>query len=386
MIAVFVLLSSVIIVSRSSGNKSVSTPSEAAPLTEMRGVWIPYMTLDTEGASDVKAAFIEKADTILSEVSDGGFNTVVVQVRPFCDALYRSRIFPWSHILTGVQGQDPGFDPLEYLCKACRNANIQIHAWVNPYRVSTANTPDTLSPDNPYLQDKEIGFELNGAIYLNPASDRARELVTEGVRELIENYDIDGIQFDDYFYPENCGDFDASDYDTYCQSVSSPLSLSEWRCENVNTLIKNVYDAVHSVDGMVFGISPQGNLGNNQGLYADVVKWCECDGYIDYICPQLYFSIDNPALGFEDGLDEWLKVSQHDGLQFYVGIAGYKAGTDADEGTWADNSDILTTEIEIVRKHQLDGFLLYSYDSFHNDDNEIEVQNVMRYLTSSPTQ
>ena len=127
-------------------------------------------------------------------------------------------------------------------------------------------------------------------------------------------------------------------------------------------------------------------LNNNDGLYADVKAWCETEGYIDYICPQIYFSLDNPALTFEDSLREWLKLKKHKGLRLFVGLSGYRAGTDADDGTWLDNNDILKTEIGILRKAKADGFVLFSYDSFHNEDNASEIENVIRYLRTSPKQ
>jgi uncharacterized lipoprotein YddW (UPF0748 family) len=146
-------------------------------------------------------------------------------------------------------------------------------------------------------------------------------------------------------------------------------------------MIQAVYQAVHSVkNNVLFGVSPQGNMKNNDKLYADVKKWCGEKGYIDYICPQIYFSLDNPALTFEDGLQDWLDAERHDGLSLYIGIPAYKAGTDADSGTWLDNDDILRTELSITREKGCDGFMLYSYDSFHNEDNRQEVENVIRYL------
>ena len=146
-------------------------------------------------------------------------------------------------------------------------------------------------------------------------------------------------------------------------------------------MVRAAYQAVHQTkQNVMFGISPQGNLGNNEGLYADVRKWCKEQGYIDYICPQIYFSLDNPALTFEDGLSDWLSTEKHDDLSLYIGIPAYKAGTDADGGTWLDNDEILKTEVGISREVKADGFILYSYDSFHNDDNAQEVQNVIRYL------
>ena len=354
---------------------------------EMRGVWVTYMTLDVEGESDKEAAFKERIDTIISEMQEASLNTMIVQVRPFCDAIYPSKHFPWSHILTGTQGEDPGYDPLQYIIDRSHKSGISVHAWINPYRIATSETPSQLCDDNPYIRDADIGAEVNGSIYLNPASEGARELIVKGVREITERYDIDGIQFDDYFYPPDCGDFDKEDYEAYVSKTDSPLSLEDFRKENVNQLIRAVYEAAHKAkENISFGVSPQGNLSNNDGIYADVAKWCTEEGYIDYICPQLYYSLDNPALRFEDALNEWKSLNIADGVRLYIGLPVYKAGTDADSGTWLDNDDILMTEIKICRESGVNGFTLYSYDSLHSDEGADEVRNVMNYLTSSPTQ
>ena len=391
MMAIILLIGTVLIVSTANHNDPVqkadkATSDESAPDEEMRGVWITYMTLDVENATDKEDAFRKKIEKIVKNVKDGGFNTVFVHVRPFCDAIYPSVYFPWSHIISGTQGQDPGFDPLQMICELCRENNISVHGWINPYRVSTASTPSAFSEDNPYSRDNTIGVTINGEIILNPADERARELIVNGVIELLEKYDLDGIQFDDYFYPENCGDFDSADYEAYCEKTASPLSLEDFRKENVNQLIREVYRAVHSTKkSSVFGISPQGNLPNNDVLYADVRRWCAEEGYIDYICPQLYYSLDNPAQRYEDALNDWLNVKKHAGLKLYIGLGGYKAGTDADEGTWLDNDDILRTEVEILRRVNTDGFLIFSYDSFQSKENQAEMDNLIRYL-STPMQ
>lgn len=367
-----------------SVNAEIST---VKPPEEIRGVWVTYMTLDVEGESDKEEAFKTKIDAIIEDMENANLNTMAIQVRPFSDAIYPSRYYPWSHILTGTQGEDPGYDPLSYIVQAAHEHDIMVHAWVNPYRVSTKDTPKELSDDNPAVKNSDMTVEVDGSLYLNPADDDTIKLITDGVREIVRNYEVDAVQFDDYFYPPDCGDFDTKDYETYCESTDSPLSLEEFRKENVSRMVQSVYQAVHQTkSNVMFGISPQGNLSNNDGLYADVKTWCAEKGYIDYICPQIYFSLDNPALTFEDGLQDWLDLQKHDGLSLYVGIPAYKAGTDADSGTWLDNDDILKTEIEITREKGTDGFLLYSYDSFHNEDNAEEVENVMRYLITSPTQ
>lgn len=365
---------------------TVSKPKPHLP-KEARGVWVTYMTLDVENEADKKAAFEEKIDTIIGDTKAGGFNTLIVQVRPFCDALYHSAYYPWSHIISGTQGVDPGFDPLGMIIDKCRQNGMYIHAWVNPYRISTENTPAELSSDHPYVRDPSLGVEINGRTYLDPASPKAQQLIADGVRELVENYDIDGVQFDDYFYPENCGDFDKAAYQAYMKKSGKTMSLTRFRMNNVSGMVRMCYQAAHEAKkDILFGISPQGNLKNNDALYADVKTWCAKEGYIDYICPQIYFSLDNPALTYENSLKEWLALEKHRDLRLFIGLPGYKAGTAADNGTWLDNNDILQMEISILRKNNANGFIIYSYDSFHNEDNQAEIQNVIRYLTTSASQ
>ena len=155
------------------------------------------------------------------------------------------------------------------------------------------------------------------------------------------------------------------------------MNLDEWRTANVNLLISEVYRTVHSLDKDIeFGVSPQGNLGNNAGLNADVVSWCSQLGYIDYICPQIYFSLENPALGFEAALKEWTELDFHDDLRVYIGLAGYKAGSDADENTWQDSDDILAQEYKISDDYNTDGIMLYSYSSLVDNNSEKEINNL----------
>lgn len=365
-----------------------TSPPDASPVNlefdEVRAVWVSYITLDMQNTNMDEKAFTDKFNEIINTSLNDGFNTLIVQVRPFCDALYKSKIFPMSHILTGEQGKDCGYDPLEIMCTLAHKNNMKIEAWLNPYRVSTASTPNVLSNKNPYSQKKSLGVELENGIYLNPALDEVMNLICDGAKEIVENYDVDGIHFDDYFYPTVDESFDKNEYDSYLSSLkneSEALPLMQWRKQNVNTMVKMVYEAVHSADkDIVFGISPQGNLSNNENLCADIKTWCENDGYIDYICPQIYFSLDNPALTFENALSDWTALNLNKNINMYVGIAGYKAGSDTDGGTWLDNNDILKQEIEIIRENNLDGFMLYSYDSLHSEQAQPEIQNVISLL------
>ncbi len=383
-------------VSRQNTNKSTArqtaaTVSQAYSVRtdettdDMRAVWVSFMDLTMEYESDKsEAAFKKKFDSIAADCKDFGFNTLIVQVRPFCDALYESSIYPPSHILSGEQGKSAGYDALRLICDICAKYELKLHAWVNPYRVTAENTPSKLSEDNPYTIENGLGIETESGIILDPSNEKARKLITDGVKEIVENYPVDGIQFDDYFYPEDIEDEDSERYETYLKTApkDNPMDLHTWRCFNVKLLISETYMTVHkSRSDVVFGVSPQGNLSNNDFLCADVVSWCGKRGYIDYICPQLYLSIDHPYLGFEEALNEWDSLSFAEGVRLYAGLAGYKAGTEADEGTWLDRDDILAEEYNILKKNnKYKGFMLYSYASLNDPKAENELKNLKEII------
>lgn len=353
---------------------------------EMRGVWVSYMELSMENeSSKTQKAFEDKFTEIAQKCRESGFNTLIVQVRPFCDALYKSSYFPWSHILTGTQGENPQYDALQIMCDICKENNLKIHAWINPYRVSSNETPSKLSDNNPYIKNSEIGIKTDNGIFLDPSNETAQQLICDGVKEIAENYDVDGIQFDDYFYPTEDESFDKKQYEAYIEKYGkeNSMTLDNWRMQNVNTLICKVYRTIKSVDSSVeFGISPQGNIGNNDGLYADVKSWCTCKGFADYICPQIYFSLENPALTFEDCLDSWTSLDFDENVKLYVGLGGYKAGNgEYDEETWLLSDSILADEYDILCNNKpVRGFMLYSYSCLEDDTAKKEINNLINAL------
>ncbi|MTQ94715.1 family 10 glycosylhydrolase [Ruminococcus bromii] len=353
---------------------------------EMRGVWVSYMELSMENeSSKTQKAFEDKFTEIARKCRESGFNTLIVQVRPFCDALYKSSYFPWSHILTGTQAENPQYDALQIMCDICKENNLKIHAWINPYRVSSNETPKKLSDNNPYIKNSEIGIKTDNGIFLDPSNETAQQLISDGVKEIAENYDVDGIQFDDYFYPTEDESFDKKQYEAYIEKYGkeNSMSLDNWRMQNVNTLICKVYRTIKSVDSSVeFGISPQGNIGNNDGLYADVKSWCTCKGFADYICPQIYFSLENPALTFEDCLNSWTSLDFDENVKLYVGLGGYKAGNgEYDEETWLLSDSILADEYDILRNNKsVRGFMLYSYSCLEDDTAKKEINNLINAL------
>ncbi|MBQ8001078.1 MAG: family 10 glycosylhydrolase [Ruminococcus sp.] len=378
------MLISAIVICMTFGNSTVgtiavntATQDEATDNEEMRGLWVSYISLDMQGTDRSFDSFKSKFDKIVQDASDFGCNTLIVQVRPFCDALYNSQLFPASHVLSGTQGVSADYDALEYMCVATHSKNMKLHAWINPYRVSTAGTPASLAESNPFVQDNSIGAEITSGIYLNPAKKAVRNLIVQGVEEIIRNYDVDGIQFDDYFYPPDCGSFDEEEFNTYRKSVNNitkAMYIDQWRQNNVNLMLSEVYRTIKSIDpSVVFGISPQGNIDNNYAIGADVKTWCENIGYADYICPQMYYSVDNPTLKFEVSLQDWKDFSLHKDLKVYIGLGAYKAGTDADSGTWLNKNDVLATELVLLRRYGYDGYMIYDYSALVSESAEKEL-------------
>ena len=357
-----------------------STPEEEGALV---GVWVPYFSLDT--AEHTQAAFEENFQTIAQTAQEKGANALFVHVRSFSDALYPSQYYPWSHILTGTQGQDPGFDPLEFMIETTHSLGMEFHAWLNPLRVKTAETPAALAENNPYVQLGEeypqYFMEYGGGVYLNPAYPAMRTLIADGAAEIAGNYDVDGIHFDDYFYPAEDPALDSAAYEAYAQSVEEPLPLLEWRAANINAMVAQVYESIKAVKpGVVFGISPQGNMQNDEAMGADVATWAAVPGYVDYLAPQLYYSFENEALPYQQALEEWAALPRHQGLELYAGLALYKAGTDADGGTWLLRDNIIALQAEAALNGGYQGVILYSSEYLEAEQAAKEVENAAALL------
>ena len=225
-----------------SNNTSSNDVSDTAK-DELRGVWISY----GEMGNAFKGNFYKNIDTMMDNIKNFGFNTAYIHMRAFCDSFYPSELFPWSSYITGEQGVSPGFDPLEYIIESGKKKNIEIHAWINPYRVSySTEDPYSLSEKSPvrkYMAENPnstFAIGCDGGLYLNPANYDANKLIIDGVKEIINKYDVDGIHFDDYFYPTTDESFDMADYLGYKVKNKSPLSLADWRRENVNQMLKTV--------------------------------------------------------------------------------------------------------------------------------------------------
>ena len=334
----------------------------------MVGAWVSYLDLNISSKENTEQKFIENFENILSTAEKYKINTLIVHVRSHSDALYKSDFFPWSHLLTGSQGENPGFDPLEYMVKACHKKNIKFHAWVNPLRIQANNSPKELSKNNPYYKhSNDHIIKTSNGIYYNPSYKETRDLITSGVEEIVKNYEIDAIHFDDYFYPEDKEILEKKDND---------LSKKE----SVNLLISEVHDKIKSIKPDVeFGISPPGNIKKCQEIGADPKTWLD-KKYIDYICPQLYWSIDCPNMPFEKAAEAWKKISANTSQKIYAGLALYKIGTDLDEKTWNSSNNILGEEFKIIKKLNFDGIMLYSINFLKSEACKTEVNNLMNEI------
>ena len=237
-------------------------------------------------------AFRASAAAMMDHCAALGLNTVIVQVRPFGDALYPSALFPWSHLCTGVQGQDPGFDPLDTLIAEAHSRGLSLEGWINPYRLrGSASQPAQLCPASLASTHPEWVVTVADGVYLNPAIPEAAAYVVDGVAELVSRYAVDGVHFDDYFYPTTDPSIDAAQF-----AASGAQDLDAWRRQNVTALVKAAHDAVKAQDPTLrFGVSPQGNPDNDvHQQYSDVYGWLAAEGedaVVDYLCPQLYWGV-----------------------------------------------------------------------------------------------
>lgn len=368
-------------------------PNSSSLSSELKAVWITYMDLDMKGTNYTEVEFKKKFDTIVNNCKNFGFTDLIAHVRPFGDALYNSKYFPTSHIVVKEQGAPLNFDPLKYMIEKSHQENLKFHALVNPFRIQLNNCPKNLADNNPFNVWKNSNQEIQRDFvvdfgtekYYNPGYCQVRSLIINGIEEIVRNYDVDGIHFDDYFYPDNKPDFDKKCYEDYLKTLNEnpPLSKEKWRMANVNSLIASVYSTIKNIKpSVLFGISTSCNLKNNDRIGADVRSWSQTYGYVDYICPQVYVNFENPTIPFDKALEDWKNIVDRKVVKLYHGLGVYKAGSEMDNGTWKKSDNILQTEVELARKLGTDGFILFSYGDLFKPQTQSEVTNVMKTLNN----
>lgn len=343
--------------------------------SDIKGVWINYLEFGEMIRGKTAEQYRSEVEKCLDNIENLNLNTVILHIRSHCDAFYNSDIFPYSYQLSGKQGEGCGFDPLSEFITLAHNRNIRVEGWINPYRAASGKSGLSGIAQNSPIWD--FSFEkgeivtLDTGTYLNPSSEKSTELIVKGVKEVIDRYTVDGIQFDDYFYPAADQSFDSALYEQYSASTENPLSLEDFRRESVNKMLKAVYDQVKQKKGLTFSVSPAADISKDTDvLFADVKEWCK-GGYCDYICPQIYFGYEYPKEGFDFSslLWAWQSLCNDSGsnVGLTIGLAPYKIGkTDGGSDEWKNSTDILKRQAEQAKTIGA-GICFYNYSSLFAD-------------------
>ena len=325
------------------GSVSYTNNAQAAE-KEMRAAWVSTVyNLDWPKTKNNASKQKQELTQLMDKLKGCGINTIVLQVRPESDALYKSSINPWSKYLTGTQGKDPGYDPLAFAVQEAHKRGMELHAWMNPYRVTSSGTDlNALVSSHPARKNPSWVIKYNGKMYYDPGNPAVVDYLVKTVKEVVDKYDVDGIHFDDYFYPSSSFPDDAS-YQVYGKGQDR----NNWRRENVNTLLKRVKAVVNARSGCEFGVSPFGIWRNksadcpdgsetsgSQSYYnmlADSRTWIR-KGYVDYIVPQIYWPIGLKVADYSKLVKWWANEVKGYDVDLYIGQGIYKQGQSSHGG------------------------------------------------------
>ncbi|MCQ2347692.1 MAG: family 10 glycosylhydrolase [Paludibacteraceae bacterium] len=322
-----------------------------------RGAWIATVAnIDWPSREAVGNDSLQQEEMcfLLDSLHAIGINAVIFQVRPTADALYRSHLEPWSHWLTGKQGKAPGYDPLEFVIAECHRRDMELHAWLNPYRVNLAASGiDYLAPTHVFRQHRDWFWRYGTQWYFNPALPQTREWICDVVYDILCHYDIDAIHMDDYFYPYPIANQPLPDAADFARDPRGFTDIRDWRRDNVNLAIQAISETIRRTKPFVqFGISPFGvykdgsGLTNYHDLYADVLYWVE-QGWIDYVLPQLYWHIGNTradyatlAQWWANAVDSLSTINSQLSTKLYIGLAPYHLGGKNEPAAWREGNEI----------------------------------------------
>ena len=339
---------------------ATAEPTAAAPY---RAVWVSYLEWQQVDFSTPET-FSGDIAVILDNIRNLGATVVLAQVRPFGDALYPSSYYPFSHLCTGQQGRDPGYDPLALLVQAAHDRGLALEAWVNPYRIQAGLTPALCGASPAKLHPDWVKYTDTGA-YLDPANTAVRQYIADAVGELCANYDVDGIHFDDYFYPTTDPAFDAADY----AASGTALTQDDWRRENVNALVELCHATARRY-GVRFGVAPVGDPEQNYALqYSDAARWLR-QGTVDYLMPQLYWGQEYVKDGDTSHslarlAGAWAALPRAAGVRLYAGLGAYRigAGDGSDAGSEWVSGRALADQLNLLDRLGVQGAGLYRYAS-----------------------
>lgn len=353
----------------------------APPKREFRGVWIAtVVNIDWPSKPGLPTA-VQKEELIriFDAHQQAGINAVLFQVRPTADAFYANSREPWSRYLTGAPGKapSPAYDPLEFAIEEAHSRGMELHAWFNPYRATFDLIDANTSRDHITKTKPDWFFTYSGKKQFDPGLPEVRDYITSVIMDVVRNYDVDGVHFDDYFYPYPDKNV-LPDLPTFRKYGRGINSIQDWRRDNVNLLIKKIADSINSEKPYVkFGISPFGIWENKaqhpegsetsgfsgyRQLYADARVWLQ-EGWIDYINPQLYFPFNYRAAAFEKLLDWWSNNSF--GRHLYIGQGAYRAIERANG--WQDRDQLPRQVRHLRENNRVQGSVFFSSKSLTNN-------------------
>jgi uncharacterized lipoprotein YddW (UPF0748 family) len=372
------------VVAACSGRPSITEPPLPPPDTapppiarEMRGLWVATVANIDWPSRPTLTADQQRAElaVVLDQAAARGFNSVILQVRPAADAVYRSSLEPWGAMLSGQQGTDPGYDPLAFAVEQAHARGLELHAWINPFRAGNTKDSAQLAPTHSFTVRRDMVRVYGSLLWLDPGEPAAQDHVINVVRDIVQRYDIDAVHADDYFYPypqnDDAGQAIAFPDGATYELSGSTLSRDDWRRDNVDRFIERMYREVHALKPAIkIGISPFGiwrpgsppsvaGLDAYGAIYADSRKWLQ-RGWVDYFAPQLYWAIGAPQQSFPALLDWWLAENTM-GRHVWPGLAAYRVG----DGTPnAFSVAELPSQIGLVRARAGGtGYLLYNTTS-----------------------
>ncbi|MGW3037844.1 glycoside hydrolase family 10 protein [Streptomyces sp. NPDC001178] len=345
---------------------------------EMRGVWVATVANRDWPSKPGLTAAEQRAELIavLDRAVRSRLNAVMFQVRPTADALWPSPYEPWSQVLTGTQGQDPGWDPLGTAVKEAHARGLELHAWFNPYRIANTTDVTKLVASHPARKHPEWVVPYGGKLYYNPGLPKVRAFVQNAMLDAVRKYPVDGVHFDDYFYPYPVTGQTFDDDAAYARHGKSFPDRDAWRRNNIDKLVVETAARIKQVrPGTRFGISPFGVWRNAatdargsdtragvqtyDDLHADTRKWVR-ENWIDYIAPQVYWNIGFAAADYAKLLPWWSEVARGTGTQVYVGEALYKAGDPAQAAPWQDVAE-LSRHLTLAKDHpQVRGHIFFA--------------------------
>lgn len=341
---------------------------------EQRAVFVSYIELSKYIKGKEKAEAMNNIDDMLDNMKEYGFNMVLLQVRSFSDAIYPSDIYPSSKTVVAKEGDPLPFDVLEYFVEAAHKRKLELHAWINPYRIRLKDKSEITEENPAFLWlGTNLVKETEKGIFYNPAEEEVEELILKGIKEILDNYEVDGIHFDDYFYPDD--KIDEQNYEE-AKRKDSTLTLQKFRLGVTTKFIRNTYRLVKKEGkNLLFGISPEGNIENNYSQnYIDTRLFASKKGYVDYLMPQIYFGFENETKPFINTVREWNDLITEESVMFLPALAFYKTGefdqyAKSGQEEWLLSSDIIMREVLTSRElSHYRGFAIFRYDSLFQEN------------------